>query len=223
MILMPYWRSRPPSQSSRPLQSGAAARTTDLPLRSDRVATLFSSAYFLVTKNALVSVAAEGLSRVMPARFSSGLGVGDGLGRVGRAYRLGVRAVVGAVEELEDAADVLGDHVDALGEHLHVDVAGADQLDVGCVAGLLQYAGVQVGDDTRPRLKFWPEMVTTPATGGRAAGAPVSPAVVLLEPLPQPATRRTALTAAAPVRNRRECMDLTFCVPRSSSARVRCP
>jgi hypothetical protein len=39
---------------------------------------------------------------------------------------------------------------------------------------------------------------------------------VLLVPLPQPAMSRAEPAAtAAPVRNRRECMDLTFCVPRS--------
>ena len=39
---------------------------------SDSVVTWLSSEYFWVTKNALVSVAADGLSSVIPAFFSSG-------------------------------------------------------------------------------------------------------------------------------------------------------
>ncbi len=54
------------------MQSGAAARTTDFPFMSERVETLFASAYSLVTKNALLSVAGDGSSSVIPAFFNSG-------------------------------------------------------------------------------------------------------------------------------------------------------
>src|SRR4051812_21603979 len=63
-------------------------------------------------------------------------------------------------------------------------------------------------------VKFCPEIVTVPLPED-VVGVLVSPVAVLLEPLPQPARTTAALTvAAAPARIRRECMDLTFCVPR---------
>lgn len=68
---MPYVSVRPPSQSGRPSQSGAAARTTLVPSRSDSALTPSLSAYSWVTKKALVSVASDGSSSVMPASSSS--------------------------------------------------------------------------------------------------------------------------------------------------------
>ena len=217
-MLMPYLSLRPPSQSRRPLQSGAAARTTDLPLRSDRVETLLSSAYFLETKNALLSVAAEGSSSVIPAFFSSGWASAIDCVGVGEGHRRGVAAVVGAVEELEDAADVLGNDVDALGEHLHVDVAGADELHLRGVARLLQHAGVEVGDDLGLGEVLARDR-TTPRPR-RTASYRVSAAVVLLSELPRSRRAGRRRPSRLPRRGNACSFALTFCVPRLRRA---CP
>ena len=71
MTSMPYSSESPPSQSRRPSQSGAAARVTDWPSRSESVVTPSDSLNSWVTKKALVSVAGDRSRSSMPASSSS--------------------------------------------------------------------------------------------------------------------------------------------------------
>ena len=93
-----------------------------------------------------MSVASERSSRVMPCFSSSALPWSASSWPSPGGERLGVLAVLGGVEEVDDAADVLRDDVDALRERRHVGVPGVDELDVGAVAGLREQLVVHRGD-----------------------------------------------------------------------------
>ena len=144
---MPYSSESPPSQSRRPSQSGAAARVTDLPSRSESDVTPSDSLYSFVTKKALVSVAGEMSSSVMPAASSRSAPSAASSAPVTGLERLGVAAVLLGVEEVDDATDVFRHDVDAVGEGRHVGVARVDQLGLDGVAGVLEQLLVHRGDE----------------------------------------------------------------------------